>query len=131
MILATDPICGENLRELRKEGFGLALDDYGTGYSTFSLLQRLRVDRIKIAPSFVQHLAHGVDATMLLRSMIDLGHSIGGTVTAEGVETTEQKSFLVGAGCDELQGFLFARPAPKSSIALLLKPDDAALVPAR
>jgi len=111
------------LAELRGAGFRIALDDFGTGYSSFSYLRRFRFDKIKIDRSFIQHLGHQVDSAALVTAVVTIGHAMGMTITAEGVETVEQKAFLADAGCNQMQGFLFSRPIPEEEVARLLVAD--------
>jgi diguanylate cyclase (GGDEF)-like protein len=117
----------EALAALREAGFTIALDDFGTGYSSFSYLRRFEVDKIKIDRSFVQHLGHAVDSAAIISAVLTLGHAMGLTVTAEGVETPEQYDFLEAAGCNAMQGFLFSKPLPEDEINRLLtvKPEAA------
>ncbi len=114
------------LAKLRAAGFRIALDDFGTGYSSLSYLRRFEVDKIKIDRSFVQHLGHAVDSAAIISAVLTLGHAMGLTVTAEGVETAEQHEFLEAAGCNVMQGFLFSRPLPAEDIDRLLESSEAA-----
>ena len=107
----------EALERLRAAGFRVALDDFGTGYSSLSYLRRFQVDKIKIDRSFVQPLWQSVDAAAIVTAVLTLGHAMGLTVTAEGVETHEQQRFLEAAGCDVMQGYLFSKAVPESKIA--------------
>ncbi len=104
------------LRRLRQEGFRIALDDFGTGYSSLSYLRDFEVDRIKIDKSFVQNLGHTTDAGAIVSAVVTLGHAMGLQVTAEGVETSDQETFLRGAGCNVLQGFLFSKAVPAGEL---------------
>ena len=111
------------LEALRGLGVGLALDDFGTGYSSLSYLQKFPFRRLKIDQAFVAALGTVGNAGAIIQSIVTLGHALGMSVLAEGVETDEQRVLLRLAGCDELQGFLFARPAPAEAIdALLARP---------
>ena len=105
------------LRRLRSEGFRIALDDFGTGYSSLSYLRDFEVDRIKIDRSFVQGLGQTADAGAIVTAVVTLGHAMGLQVTAEGVETSDQESFLRSAGCNVLQGFLFSRAVPANQLS--------------
>jgi diguanylate cyclase (GGDEF)-like protein len=105
------------LRKLRQQGFRIALDDFGTGYSSLSYLREFEVDRIKIDKSFVHNLGLTVDADAIVTAVVTLGHAMGLQVTAEGVETADQETFLRGAGCNVLQGFLFAKAMPANELA--------------
>jgi diguanylate cyclase (GGDEF)-like protein len=105
------------LRKLRQQGFRIALDDFGTGYSSLSYLREFEVDRIKIDKSFVQNLGQTMDADAIVTAVVTLGHAMGLQVTAEGVETADQETFLRSAGCNVLQGFLFAKAMPANELA--------------
>src|SRR5690606_16603009 len=104
------------LRRLRAEGFRVALDDFGTGYSSLRYLRDFEVDKIKIDKSFIQSLGHTMDAGAIVTAVVTLGRAMGLQVTAEGVETADQESFLRSAGCSQLQGFLFSRAVPMSEL---------------
>jgi diguanylate cyclase (GGDEF)-like protein/PAS domain S-box-containing protein len=100
----------EILGRLHAMGQKLSIDDFGTGYSSLAYLQRLPVDELKIDKSFVTGLSVAGDDAVIVRSTIDLAHSLGLTVVAEGVEDEASKEVLVGYGCDRAQGYFFARP---------------------
>lgn len=110
------------LTQLKAAGFAIALDDFGTGYSSLSYLSHYPFDVIKIDRSFVADLLIETTAASIVRSIIELGHGLGMTVVAEGVETIEQARFLSANGCDELQGYLLGHPEPLSDIALAISP---------
>jgi diguanylate cyclase (GGDEF)-like protein len=97
------------LAALREMGFRIALDDFGTGYSSLSYLRRFPFHKIKIDRSFIHSIGSSIESAQIIHSMVSLGHAMHMTVTAEGVETAEQQRFLQAAGCQQLQGFLFAR----------------------
>jgi len=120
VLLQDEEVARAILDQLRAAGFRIALDDFGTGYSSLSYLRKFRVDKIKIDRSFTQNLTHDAEAAAIVASMVTLGHAIGLTVTAEGVESAEQMRLLSDAGCNELQGYLFARPMPEAEILSLL-----------
>ncbi|MFC0408904.1 bifunctional diguanylate cyclase/phosphodiesterase [Roseomonas elaeocarpi] len=103
------------LNRLRDLGIRIALDDFGTGYSSLSYLQLFRFDKFKIDKSFVRRLGQSEDALTLTRTIVNLGHNLGLHVTAEGVETQAQLEILQALGCDQIQGYLVARPAPMGS----------------
>ena len=113
------------LRDLRAVGIRIALDDFGTGYSSLTHLRRLEVDKVKIDRSFVQHLGQSADSAAIVQAVANIGKTLGLMVTAEGVETEEQRRFLAATGCTELQGYLFSRPLPKHAIVELLTGRDA------
>lgn len=121
VLLDNDDVVREGLTQLRDAGFRIALDDFGTGYSSLSYLRQFKVDKIKIDRSFVQHLGQAVDSAAIVTAMVNLGHAMGLTVTAEGVETNDQRHFLAKTGCDVLQGFLFAHALPADEIGKLLE----------
>ena len=109
VLLADLPAVGVEMERLRNLGVRVSIDDFGTGYTSVAHLQHLTVDEIKIDRSFVQQLPDGRDSS-LVRMVTDLGHHLGVSIVAEGVETHEQLAALREVGCDSLQGFLIARP---------------------
>jgi diguanylate cyclase (GGDEF)-like protein len=112
--------CAVNLRLLREFGIRVALDDFGTGYSSFSHFNRFEVDRVKIDRTFVDKIDVREGGSAIIQAIVELARSSGLRTTAEGVETDEQKNFLEGIGCDELQGFLLAHPVAAHEIDALL-----------
>ncbi len=98
------------LRRLRAIGVRLAIDDFGTGYSSLAQLKRMPVDELKIDKSFVMQLVEGSDDAVIVRSTIELGHNMGLTVIAEGVENEPAMSLLRQYRCDLAQGYLFSPP---------------------
>jgi len=100
------------LSTLRDAGARVALDDFGTGYSSLGRLQDLPVDTVKIDRSFVSMVRTGNERLPILSSMINMAHSLGLTVTAEGIETAAQADYLTALECDSLQGYLFSLPEP-------------------
>jgi diguanylate cyclase (GGDEF)-like protein len=110
------------LEALRALGVRLALDDFGAGYSSLNYLQQFPFDRLKIDRAFVAPLGRSGNAGAIVQSIVTLGHALGMKVLAEGVETDEQRVLLRLAGCDEMQGYLFARPAPADVIDTLVAP---------
>jgi EAL domain-containing protein (putative c-di-GMP-specific phosphodiesterase class I) len=110
----------QQLERLRALGVRIALDDFGTGYSSMSYLQRFPFDKLKIDRSFVEPLGRSAESGVMIQAMVTLGRALGLSVLAEGVETEEQRVLLRLAGCDELQGFLFAKPAPREAIDRVL-----------
>ncbi len=121
VLIDDDELVRAGLAKLRAAGLKIALDDFGTGYSSLSYLRKFEVDKIKIDRSFVQHLGHTVDSGAIIHAVVTLGHAMGLTVTAEGVETGDQQRFLKLAGCNQMQGYLFSRPVPAGQIATLLE----------
>ena len=98
------------VRRLRETGVKVSIDDFGVGYSSLSFLKQLGLDELKIDRSFVSDITRGADGIAILRSAVELGHSLGLTVVAEGVETRETWEVLVELGCDAAQGYLVTRP---------------------
>ena len=100
------------LHELRDKGFGLSMDDFGTGFSSLSYLKRFPVHELKIDRSFVRDATRGGLDAAIAGSIIELGKQFGLRVVAEGVETTDQAAFLLDRGCTTHQGYLYAKPMP-------------------
>jgi EAL domain-containing protein (putative c-di-GMP-specific phosphodiesterase class I) len=98
------------LRELHGLGVRIAVDDFGTGYSSLAYLRRLPVDEVKIDKSFVMGLSSDLGDLAVVRAIVDLGHSLGLVVVAEGVEQDATRDQLLEMGCDVAQGFLISRP---------------------
>lgn len=112
--------CLERLLALKRLGVRLAIDDFGTGYSSLSYLRRLPVDILKIDKSFVDGLARGPQGVAVVRSVVDLGRNLGLAVVAEGVEDAGQRTVLASLGCELAQGYYFARPVDRTTLATLL-----------
>jgi diguanylate cyclase (GGDEF)-like protein len=110
----------ERLLELRALGVRLALDDFGAGYSSLSYLQQLPIDKLKIDRSFVASLDRSANGGVIIQAIATLGRALGMGIVIEGVETEEQRVLLRLAGCNEMQGYLFSRPAPPSEIDRML-----------
>ena len=100
----------ETFRRLGELGTHLSIDDFGTGYSSLSYLRQLPAEELKIDASFVKDVDTSPDARAIVDAVVKLAHALGLKVVAEGVETPRQQRALVELGCDELQGFLFAKP---------------------
>ncbi|MCX6497983.1 MAG: sensor domain-containing phosphodiesterase [Arthrobacter sp.] len=105
------------LRQLRDAGVRIAMDDFGTGYSALGRLKELPLYKVKIDRSFVAMIKTGKEHLPFFRTMIKAAHDLGLKVTAEGIETPQQAKYLMDLGCDSLQGYLFAKPAPASELA--------------
>jgi diguanylate cyclase len=110
----------QSIMDLRSAGIKLALDDFGTGYSSLIYLRRFAFDKIKLDKSFLDSLEDAGESAILVHSVVHLGRALGLTVTAEGVETAEQRRFLQAVGCHLLQGYFFSRPVPKADFEAIL-----------
>ena len=108
---------GRMLLELKQLGVSMAIDDFGTGYSSLGYLKKFRVDRLKIDRAFVKDLPESADDAAIADAIIKLGHSLGLSVLAEGVETPAQLDHLLAHGCDIIQGFYFSRALPAVDLA--------------
>ncbi|ARU54967.1 Cache and PAS/PAC sensor-containing signal transduction diguanylate cyclase/phosphodiesterase [Oleiphilus messinensis] len=98
--------------DMREFGVKISVDDFGTGYSSLGYLRRFPVDKVKIDRSFVTDIEHDKDSATLAKAVVQLGHSLGLKVVAEGVETKGQLEFLQNQYCDLVQGYLFSKPLP-------------------
>ena len=98
------------IMDLRALGILMGLDDFGSGYSSMIYLRRFAFDKVKIDRAFLQSLETSGEGAIILEYIVSLGHALGLSVTAEGVEHSEQVEFLKSLGCDELQGYFFAPP---------------------
>jgi EAL domain-containing protein (putative c-di-GMP-specific phosphodiesterase class I) len=110
----------KRIEDLHALGVRIALDDFGSGYSNLGYLQRFPLDKLKIDRSFVTALGSSANGGVIIQAIVALGRALGLSVLVEGVETEQQRVLLRLAGCDEMQGFLFARPAPAKAIDRLL-----------
>ena len=119
----------DTLRALRALGVATAIDDFGTGYSSLAYLKRLPVSALKVDKAFIDGLGTDDEDTAIVSTIITLGHTLGLRVIAEGVETAAQAGLLRALGCDQAQGYHFARPLPAAALEELLA--DAAIREAR
>ncbi len=106
----------EILKAVRALGVQVAIDDFGTGYSSLSYLRRLPINQIKLDRSFIEELTLDGQDAAIVQSIIHLAHQLDLEVVAEGVETVSQASLLYQQGCDLLQGFFYAKPAPLTEL---------------
>jgi EAL domain-containing protein (putative c-di-GMP-specific phosphodiesterase class I) len=107
----------ENLARLRIKGFGLSIDDYGTGYSSLQQLSRIPFTELKIDQSFVMHASAKEACRVILESSLDIAKKLGLQTVAEGVETRADWELLKRLGCDAAQGYFIARPMEAAKIA--------------
>lgn len=121
-LLMDDPIGAARIMEgLRAMKVKVALDDFGTGYSSLAYLKNFQLDRLKLDRAFVMDLPHNESDRAISHTVIALGHNLGLEVLAEGIETEAQRDFLVEAGCDAFQGYLYARPMSATEFDAWLK----------
>jgi len=105
-------LCSATTKKLQAQGFMIALDDFGSGYSSLSYIHKLAFDNLKIDSSFVANLLHDQRSQGVVKTILELCISFNVSCTVEGVETQEQKDLLLTLGCNNMQGYYFYRPAP-------------------
>ena len=110
-----------SLEQLRRMGVRVAIDDFGVGYSSLAYLRTMPISKLKIDKSFIHSIPGDPEATALVLEIVRLAHALSLEVVAEGVETPEQARTLREAGCEAMQGYLFARPLPPAECAALLR----------
>ena len=115
-LLAGTGATSHNLTRLRKLGVKLSIDDFGTGHSSLSQLQQTDVDILKIDQSFVSLMDHDAPSAAIVSAIVTVGHALGLTLVAEGVERPTQAALLREQGCDSAQGWLFGRPLPAEAL---------------
>ena len=121
--LMQDPQHGiQVMRALCDAGMSIAIDDFGTGYSSLAYLTQFPVSAIKIDRSFVRDMSRDRNDATIVRTIIEMGHNLGFTVIAEGVETEEQATLLQRLGCEQAQGYLFGYPMPAEEFVRLYVP---------
>jgi diguanylate cyclase (GGDEF)-like protein len=109
------------LRSLKDLGVRISMDDFGTGYSSLGNLRSFPFDKIKIDRSFVSDMEHSKDAAAIVHAVLGLGHSLGMSTCAEGVETKEQLAYLRQEGCTEVQGFYYSKPRSSAEVARMIQ----------
>jgi diguanylate cyclase len=109
-----------SLQRLKALGIRISIDDFGTGYSNLSYLQRFSIDKLKIDQSFVKRLANGPQDQAIVSAIVQIAKSLQLTTTAEGIEDEASRERLVALGCDQGQGYLFARPMPAEQFEQLV-----------
>jgi diguanylate cyclase (GGDEF)-like protein/PAS domain S-box-containing protein len=120
VVMADSDEIVQKLARLKQLGVGISVDDFGTGYSSLSYLKHLPVDTIKVDRSFVRDIVHDPDDKAIVEAVIAMGHALGLTVIAEGVETVEQLEFLRSQNCNQAQGFYFSKPLDPDQLARFL-----------
>lgn len=109
-----------SLHQLRNNGFTVAIDDFGTGFSSLSYLHKLPLNRLKVDREFIREIGEGGDG-VLAETIVELGQKLGLEVIAEGIETQEQLDYIKNLGCDEAQGYFFAKPMPGPQLEAYLR----------
>jgi EAL domain-containing protein (putative c-di-GMP-specific phosphodiesterase class I) len=121
-VVMADPVLAtERMGELRAIGVKISVDDFGTGYSSLTYLKGLPVDEVKIDRGFVNGVVSDPADRAVVRAVVDIAHTLGITVVAEGLEIEEQRGVLRDLGVDQLQGYLHARPMPAMEIGAWLR----------
>ncbi len=123
-VMANPALATQTLTELHELGIHLSIDDYGTGYSSMAYLKQLPVDELKVDRTFVLHVDSDPDDAILVRGAIELGHNLGMTVVAEGVEDSAHVAALHALGCDIAQGYHYARPMPATDVSHWIRARD-------
>lgn len=111
----------EKLNKIHDMGIEIAIDDFGTGYSSLSYLKKFPLDKLKIDQSFIRDIPADEDDMAITKAIIALGKSLNLTLIAEGVETVQQRDFIIENGCDLIQGYFYSRPVPADTMEELLK----------
>jgi len=112
-----DDIVAWNVDQIRELGIEIEIDDFGTGHTSILSLLKLQPQRLKIDRQLVRPIVDSPSQQLLLRTVVEIGHSLGIKVIAEGVETLEHASIAATLGCDELQGYAFSRPLSAEGFA--------------
>jgi EAL domain-containing protein (putative c-di-GMP-specific phosphodiesterase class I) len=121
VVMSELDVIDEVLAGLRAVGVQLAVDDFGTGFSSLTFLTRITVDELKVDREFVAKMVHSAEAAAIVRTTVDLGRELGLRVVAEGVETADQRDALTALGCRAAQGFHFFKPMPPDRITGVLR----------
>jgi diguanylate cyclase (GGDEF)-like protein/PAS domain S-box-containing protein len=116
MLMEDMPQIQRTLQQIRALGIRVSIDDFGTGFSSLSRLKQLSIDRLKIDRVFIKDLPHDKGSVAMAEAIVRMGHSLGLSIVAEGVETEAQAQTLREIGCDEIQGYLIAKPMPAAQI---------------
>ncbi|MBR6412882.1 MAG: EAL domain-containing protein [Alphaproteobacteria bacterium] len=116
-----EPIELETLKGLKKMGIRISIDDFGSGHASFNYIKNININKIKVDIEFIRDLFEKEANQTIMRTIIELGHSLNLSVLAEGVEKPEQEKWLCENGCDYAQGFLFSRPLPLPMLISFLR----------
>ncbi len=116
VLMNRDKATVKAFQDLRDLGVNLQIDDFGTGYSSLSYIQCFPIDTLKIDRSFIANMSNNKGSNEITRTITNLGHNLGLTVVAEGIETSEQQQLLGAMGCDFGQGYLFSKPLDRQDI---------------
>jgi diguanylate cyclase (GGDEF)-like protein len=122
-----DPSMLPLLHAIREMGVTVAIDDFGVGYSSLAYIRHFMADTLKIDMSFIRGIGHSPRDEAIVKAILGLGHTLGMKVVGEGVETVMQSDFLTQHGCDEIQGYLYARPTSAAEIGQLIRTVNADL----
>jgi diguanylate cyclase (GGDEF)-like protein/PAS domain S-box-containing protein len=109
------------LAAIKRLGVRIAIDDFGVGYSSLAQIKRFPIDTLKVDRSFIRDIAHNAEDRAITEAVIAMGKTLSLTVVAEGVETQEQRTFLLDHACDAMQGYHFSRPVPQAEFASVLR----------
>ncbi len=123
-VLTSNPAALDGLYALTNAGFRFALDDFGAGYCSFTLLQQLPLSSIKIDLAFVEEIDHNAQSRELVAALLAFGKRLGIRTIAEGVNSDRQLAFLRANGCDAVQGYLFGNPLVAKELAAYLKAES-------
>jgi diguanylate cyclase (GGDEF)-like protein/PAS domain S-box-containing protein len=121
LVMADDPAAAATLADARDLGIRLSIDDFGTGYSAINHLKRFPFDALKVDRSFIRGLEDNTEDQAVTTAIIAMAHSLEILVIGEGVETAEELKFLLGEGCDQVQGFYFSEPLPHEDFTEMLQ----------
>jgi len=131
VLVADERRADEQIKGLQGLGVRVALDDFGSGYSSLLYLRKFGFDKLKIDRSFIEEIGKSADSMVILDSIIKLGLELNMTVTAEGVERVEQQRWLSTSGCHQLQGFLLSRPLTFEQVTAFIESHDSAALAGR
>ncbi len=124
-VIENPDIAFEVLDRFRDAGVSISIDDFGTGLSSLAYLKQIRGQELKIDRSLIKDVTESQRDALIVRSTIDLAHSLGLKVTAEGVEKPDAFQLLAAMGCDSIQGYLIAKPQPLNELLIFMRDDQA------